>query len=193
MVNFTDNVHTILEDRDEARLKGRAGFAFLVAFGTTWLIAGVASLLIPVDLAALVYLFQGAVGTPLAFALERLLGYASSKENVLNPLFVQVAMSQLPAVLAAVLVYSLEPYLLPAALAAVVGGHFLPYIWINKSRLYGVMSVSVAGVPFLMAVFLGTDSFYYVGFVVGVILLICAVVLRAGVEKELAAQPDSFE
>lgn len=164
VVDSTDNASTILEARDEARLNGRAGFAFLVAFGLMWLVAGVSSLLLPLNLAALVFLFQGAVGAPLAFALEKLLGYTTSKENVFNSLFAQVAMSQLPAALAVVLVYGLEPYLVPAALAAVVGGHLLPYIWINKSRVYGVMAVTVAGIPFLMAVVLGRDSFYYVGF-----------------------------
>lgn len=179
-------VRTTSVERDEARLSSRGGFAFLLTFGITWSLAGASTFVFPVEIAALVFLFQGVLGTPASFVLERLLGYPPmSRDNSLTPLFIQVAVSQLPPFLAAWIVYVLDPLYVPAALAAIVGGHFLPYVWIHKTNLYAVMAVIVAVVPFFMAATLGETAFRYVGFVVGLTLVVFAFVIRAQVEREL--------
>ena len=182
---------TASEERDEVRLNGRGGSAFLLAFGFTWTVAGVSTLFLSTDTAALVFLFQGAVGTPLAFALEKLLGYPpASRDNSLTPLSILAAMSQLPILLAAVVVYGLDPVGVPVAMAAIVGGHFLPYAWIHKSNLYVVMGVVVSVAPYALYVLLGGASFYLVGFIVGGALLAFALVLRARTEAELSRARD---
>ena len=178
---------TTSDERDEVRLNGRGGSAFLLAFGTTWTLAGTSTFFLSTNTAALVFLFQGAVGTPMAFALEKLLGYPSvSRGNSLTPLLILVAMSQLLALPAAVVVYWLVPDGVPVAMAAIVGGHFLPYAWIHKSGLYIVMGIFVAGAPFVLYVLLGDVYFYLVGLVVGIILLGFAFALRRQVERELS-------
>lgn len=177
---------TTSEERDEVRLNGRGGSAFLLAFGATWFLAGVSTLLLPADAAALAFLLQGAVGTPLAFALEKRLGHPPvSRYNSLTPLLVLLAVSQLPAFPAAFVAYELDPAAVPAALAAIVGGHFLPYAWIHKSKLYAFMGTVVAVVPFAAYELLGDASFYLAGFFVGGILLSFALVLRARTRREL--------
>lgn len=159
----------------------------MLAFGTTWTLAGFSTLLLPIDTAALVFLFQGAVGTPLAFALEKLLGYpAVSQDNSLTPLLILVAVSQILVLPAAVVVYWAEPVGVPVAMAAIVGGHFLPYAWIHKTGLYVAMGIVVAGAPFILYVLLGDAYFYLAGFVVGVALLGFAFVLRRQAERELS-------
>ncbi len=178
---------TASDERDEVRLNGRGGSAFLLAFGATWTLAGVSTFFLPTDTAALVFLFQGAAGTPLAFVLEKLLGYPpASRGNSLTPLSILVAMSQLPILLAAGVVYTLDPIGVPVALAAIVGGHFLPYAWIHKNYLYVVMGVIVAVVPYALYVLLGNVSFYFVGFFVGGTLLGFAIMLKMQVERELS-------
>ena len=182
------------EERDEVRLNGRGGSAFLLAFGTTWTLAGISTLLLSTDNAALVFLFQGAVGTPLSFALEKLLGYPlASEDNSLTSLSILAAMSQLPILLAAVVVYGLDPAGVPVAMAAIVGGHFLPYAWIHKSRLYIIMGVLVAVVPYVLYVLLGDASFYFVGFFVGGALLGFAFLLRTRIERELSRSQQRIE
>ena len=47
-------------------------------------------------------------------------------------------------------------------MAAIVGGHFLPYAWIDKSNLYVVMGVVVAIAPYALYMSLGGASFYLV-------------------------------
>lgn len=179
------------DERDEVRLNGRGGVAFLLAFGTTWTLAGVSTLFLTTDTAALVFLFQGAVGTPLAFALEKLLGYPPvSQDNSLTPLLILVATSQLPILLAAVVVYTLDPAGVPVAMAAIVGGHFLPYAWIHKSAIYVVMGVLVAVMPYALYVLLDDASFYLVGFFVGVALLGSSFMLRRNAERELSSSQE---
>lgn len=179
------------DERDEVRLGGRGGSAFLLAFGTTWTLAGVSTLFLTTDTAALVFLFQGAVGTPLAFALEKLLGYPPvSQDNSLTPLLILVATSQLPILLAAVVVYTLDPAGVPVAMAAIVGGHFLSYAWIHKSAIYVVMGVLVAVMPYALYVLLDDASFYLVGFFVGVALLGSSFVLRRNAERELSSSQE---
>lgn len=101
---------SVLVERDEVRFRSGGGFPFLLAFGSTWLVSAVLAFVLPFPLAALVFLFQGAVGTPLAFALERLLGLGVPRNNPLTPLLIQLAMSQLPALLAAAVVYMVNPF-----------------------------------------------------------------------------------
>ena len=180
------------DERDEVRLNGRGGSAFLLAFGITWTLAGISTFFLPTDTAALVFLFQGAVGTPLSFVLEKLLGYPpASSENSLTPLLILVAMSQLLILPAAVVVYGLDPAGVPVVMAAIIGGHFLPYAWIHKSRLYIAMGLVVSGVPFALYVLLVDVSFYLVGFAVGITLLGFSFVLRMQVERELPPARES--
>ena len=61
------------------------------------------------------------------------MGYPpASRDNSLTPLSILAAMSQPPILLAAVVVYGLDPAGVPVAMAAIVGGHFMPYAWIHK-------------------------------------------------------------
>ena len=172
-MNVDTASNTTSSERDEVRLNGRGGSAFLLAFGTTWTIAGASTLLLSTDTAALVFLFQGAVGTPLSFLLEKLLGYPqASRDNSLTPLLILEAMSQLLILPAAVIVFWLDPVGVPVAMAAIVGGHFLPYAWIHKSSLYIAMGIAVAGAPFVLYMLLGDAYFYFVGFLVGGTLIV---------------------
>ena len=79
-------------ERDESLIANRGGFSFLFVHGWTWIVAAALSFVLPIKVAALVYLFQGFVAFPLALLLERRLGYKtlSTKENSLVSLFVMI-------------------------------------------------------------------------------------------------------
>ena len=115
-------------ERDEARTANRGGFSFLFVHGLTSLVAAVLTFVLPVGTAALIFMFQGLVAFPPSLLLERALGYRMvSRENTLQPLFIQVASIQLLALPAVIVAYSLNPLYTPVAFAAVGGAHFLPY------------------------------------------------------------------
>ncbi|HET9921074.1 MAG TPA: hypothetical protein VFQ30_14590 [Ktedonobacteraceae bacterium] len=172
-------------ERQDVRWSSRGGFAFLFANGFVWLVTAALTFVLPLKMAAFLIIWQGAVALPLAFALERVLKFpAVAKGNSLLPLLIQTAMVQIVAIPAVILAYVLIPAYVPAVFAAIVGAHLLPYAWLQKSRLYLVLSIIVSFVPYLMAMFLHETSFHYIGFVIGTVLIVFAFLLKASVEKE---------
>jgi hypothetical protein len=178
-------------ERSESLLANRGGFSFLFVHGLTWVAAAILSFVLPVKLAALVYLFQGFVALPLSFGLERMLGYRtlSTRENSLVSLFVLIAVAQGLALPASIVVFTLDPLYVPVVFAATNGGHFLPYSWLYRTRAYVFLAVVAAFGPFLLLVVAGAESsFHLSGFLVGVALLITAGYVRRsanqGVERQ---------
>ena len=168
-------------ERLEARTANGGGFSFLLVHGITWVVAGLLSFALPRDTAALVYLFQGMVAFPASLLVERALGYRtlSSSENSLVSLFVLIAVAQGLALPASILVYNLEPRLVPVVFAATNGGHFLPYSWLHGTRAYIGLAVVAALGPFAAVVAAGTEvAFHASGFIAGAALLATAVWVR---------------
>lgn len=145
---------------DDVSASSAGGAPFLIAFALTLAVCGVLGMFLPVKTAALVVLFQGNVALPLAFLLERRLGTRRmGADHPLRPLSVQMAMSQIVALPVVVLVYLLEPAYVPAAMAAIGGGHFLPYAWLQRTRLYVALGAAVSVGALALALWLGRESF----------------------------------
>jgi hypothetical protein len=95
--------------RGNATRSSGAGVGFLVAYGATLLVSGIVAFFLPLQIAALVILFQGSVALPLAFTIERRLGFPPMDDkNPLRELSVLMAMVQVVALPAMIIVYSLE-------------------------------------------------------------------------------------
>jgi hypothetical protein len=134
--------------------------------------------------------WQGMLTLPLAFALQRALKYPLlSKENSLTPLLIQAASVQVLALPAVIIAYALIPAYVPAVFAAIVGGHFLPYIWIQRSAVYGILAVTASLGAYTLVLFMQADSFYYINFLIGAALVVAAFVVRAQVERESPHRP----
>lgn len=131
--------------REEITASSAAGAPFLLAFGSTLLAAGLLGLVLPSGVAAIVLLFQGNVALPLAFWLERRMATRRmSPDNPLKPLSIQLAMTQVVALPAVILAFAFAHWTVPAAFAAIGGGHFLPYAWLQRTRVYLVLGVAVS-------------------------------------------------
>ena len=130
---------------DEVSANSSGGAPFLFCYGATFLVSAVLALVLSRPAAALVAMFQGAVALPLAFLLERRLAKGKmEKANPLHSLSALLAMSQaltLPALIAA---YSMNPGSVPVVLAAIGGGHFLPYAWLHRTRIYSIFAFTVS-------------------------------------------------
>lgn len=181
-------MHSLGNARAEIRRSSGGGFAFLLANGLGWLTAGIIGLVFGPKAGAWVLLFQGGVTLPLAFGLERALGYPKlAKDNPLLPLVIQLAMTQVVALPAVILVIQLNHALLPVAFAAVVGGHFLPYAWLQASRTYIVLAIVVGVLPWAVMTVIGRSVLPYVPLAVAFALMAGACKLRAEVARDLAA------
>jgi len=150
---------------DEVSASSAGGAPFLIAFGLTLFLTAIASFFLPLKVAAIVVMFQGNLALPLAFWLERRLGRGRmAADNPLRPLSVLMAMSQIVALPVVFLIYALSPTYVPAALAAVGGGHFLPYAWLQRTRVYSVLGVVVSVGAFALSLVLKRDAFAWVLF-----------------------------
>jgi hypothetical protein len=100
---------------------------------------------------------------PLTFWLERRLGAGPmSPDNPLRSLSVQMAISQILALPAVIVAYSLEPSTVPVVLAAVGGAHFVTYAWLHRSRLYAILAVAISIGAFVLQLFLRSAAFPYI-------------------------------
>lgn len=166
-----------VSDIDAARHEGiassGAGFPFLFAFGLAWLGAAVLSYFVPPDTAAWIYLLQGVVAIPLAFAIQKGMRYPrASGPNPLLPLALQLLFIQPVAFPVFLLVLSFSPEYVPVALAVVVAAHFLPYQWLHKTNLYIVLAVVISAGAYALGVLFGQAALHYTGFFVSACLLV---------------------
>jgi len=121
------------------------GAPFLICFGATIALAGLVWPLLPVKIAALVVMFQGNLALPAAFWLERRMGWTTmAADNPLKSLSIQLAMSQIVAFPAVIVAYALSPAAVPVTLAAIAGGHFLPYSWLQRTPVYIALAIAVS-------------------------------------------------
>jgi hypothetical protein len=180
---------TALQERDAARFSNLGGFTSLVVHGVAFMAATVASYVLEVEIAALVYLFVGIVAFPLSLVAERMQGFRMlGSENQLTPLFIQVASIQIVALPAVIYVYDFDPLIVPAALAAVAGAHFLPYTWLQGTPIYGALAVFTALAPWgLLIAFSRETAFHITGFVVGAGLVAAGLGVRLVVTRARAA------
>lgn len=178
-------MHSLASARAEIRQSSGGGFAFLVANGLGWLVAGIIGLILGAKAGAGALLFQGGVTLPLAFGLERALGYPKlARDNPLLPLVIQLAMTQVIALPAVILVIQLNHALLPVAFAAVVGGHFLPYAWLQSTKTYVVLAVVVGLLPWVATMVLGRGILSYVPLAVAAAIIAGAFKLRSEVASD---------
>ena len=174
--------------RQQGILAALAGFPFLLVFGVVWLAAGALSYWIPSSVAPWIYPSLGGVAVPIAIAIERRLGYvAASNPDPLLPLTLQLLFVQIVAFPAILLVWDATPHFMPVAFAAVVGAHFLPFQWVYRTRVYGVLAVVVAVGPFVLALLFGQAVLHYTGFFVGGTLLVGAFFVRSHAAATWAA------
>jgi hypothetical protein len=149
--------------RQEVSQSSAGGAPFLICFGTSLLICAVASFYLPANQAALAVMFQGGVALPAAFILERKMAWGRmAKENPLNTLSVQLAMSQIVAFPIVIAMYGLRPAAVPLAMASIAGGHFLPYAWLQRTNVYVWLAVAVSGGALGLQMALGTRAFPFV-------------------------------
>ena len=163
---------------NDVAASSHGGAAFLIAFRTTWIVCGLLACRLPAAGLALAVMFQGALALPMAFGLQKLLGFPTGHpENRLTSLSVYLAMTQTVAIPAAVQTYVQTPTFVPAVFAAVVEAHFLPYAWLQQTRVYIVLSLGVSlGSWLIMAIF-GEEGYGIVPWFFGASLLVGAVVL----------------
>ncbi len=178
--------------RRHAILSSLAGFPFLLAFAVAWTTAALLSYVVPREIAPWIYPLMGLPAAAIAIALERRLGYVpAAKVDPLLPLALQINFVQVVAFPALLLIWDQKPDYMPAAFAAVAGAHFLPFQWIYRTKIYGILGVVVAVGPFVLVVLFEEKALHYTGFFVGGTLLVGAFFLRSHAKATWLASKQS--
>lgn len=156
-----------MNDIDTARRdvseSSAGGAPFLICFGATLLACALLSTTVSRPVAALLVMFQGSLALPAAFALERRMSRkAMAPDNPLKPVSIQLAMSQIVALPVVIAMYSLNPGGVPLAMAAIGGGHFLPYAWLQRTPVYGALGAAVSLGAFAIQIVMGASASPYV-------------------------------
>ncbi|GLY13713.1 hypothetical protein Kisp01_07290 [Kineosporia sp. NBRC 101677] len=126
-----------------ARATGH-GWAFLAAYGATWLLCAWVWTRANPRTAALATLFQGMVALPAALVLTAA-GPDRPDHPVLDDLSVVLATGQLLGLpIVVYLVLSRRYELVPLAMALLLVVHFAPYSWLYRTPLYFVLGTAVA-------------------------------------------------
>ena len=160
MTNRMDDLDRAL---NEVSASSAGGAPFLIAYGLTFLITAILSFFLPKPIVALVALFQGSVALPLALWLERRLGTRPmAPDNPLRSLSGQMAVSQVLALPALIVAYSLNPGAVPVVLASLGGVHFLPYAWLHRTHVYIGFAIATSLGAFLLQLLLGSEAFSYI-------------------------------
>lgn len=149
--------------RDEVSRSSAGGAPFLISFGTSLLICALLSFALSREQAALLVMFQGGIALPVAFWLERRMGWGPmAADNPLTSLSVQLAMSQIVAFPVVIAMYDLRPNGVALAMASIAGAHFLPYAWLQRTHVYVWIGVIVAGGALAIQIALGPAAFPYI-------------------------------
>ena len=89
-----------------------------------------------------------------------------SADNPLKTLSIQLAMTQILALPAVLIAYALAPWATAGAFAAIGGGHFLPYAWLQRSKAYMWLGIAVSAGSYALTISLEEQSFAWVLFYV---------------------------
>ena len=169
------NKMTLEQAFTEVSASSAGGAPFLIAYGATFLITGILSFVLPAETAALVAMFQGGVALPVAFWLERCMGWGRmSADNPLRALSKLLAFSQALALPALIVAFNLNPRSIPVILAGLGGVHFLPYAWLHRTQWYAVLGIAVALGAFGLQLVLGATAFHINLLYVGVVYWLAA-------------------
>jgi hypothetical protein len=146
--------------RMEVSQSSAGGAPFLICFGATLLACAGLWFVLPVQQAALAVMFQGGFALPCAFLLERRMAWGPmARDNPLNALSIQLAMSQIVAFPMVIAMFDLRPAGVPLAMASIAGAHFLPYAWLQRTNVYIWLGVVVSAGALAIQIAAGPRAF----------------------------------
>jgi len=177
----------------EVSASSAGGSPFLIGYGATFFITGLLSFFISDQSTALLAMFQGGIALPVAFWLERRMGKGRmAADNPLRSLSALMAFSQVLALPALIVAYSLNPRSIPVVLAALGGVHFLPYAWLHRTRIYAILAVSVSIGAFLLQLILQSAAFSVILLFVAAVYWISAPFVYQSAARLASAMVDNL-
>ena len=151
------------------------GSPFLIAFGLSFVGTATLSYQMAEETTALIAVFQGGIALPLSLWLEKKIGWQQmSANNPLRRLSMLLAFSQMMFVPALVVLFNVNPRVIPVVLTGLAGIHFAPYAWLHQTNIYLLLAIVLSAGGFLLQLWLGSGAFHINLLFIGIAYLIAA-------------------
>lgn len=169
----------------------KKGYPFLLAGVFYWLVMGSLGFFIENhQWLALCYLIGLGSIFPLALAISKIVKANILTKNPLGELGGIVGGIQSFYLIIWVVIYIEHYELLPMAIGVLGASHFLPYLWIYKSKTYVTFTILVGASSFVFGyIFIG-QAFSTLPFLLALIYLFSVIGLRVETKKFIASQEE---
>jgi hypothetical protein len=170
---------TLDELRDDLIRGARNGYPVFLAGALYWLVMGALGLFIGGQTLALCYLFGVGGIFPLGLLLGKLLKADMISRNPLGALSGIIGGIQAFFLPMWIVIYIEHYELIPFAIGLLAGSHFLPYVWIYRSRTYLFLTLAMAAASFFLGYIFDGLAFTALPWALAVIYLATAAGLAA--------------
>ena len=128
---------TFVKLQNEVIFETKKGFPILLSGAIIFLIFTLIPFVFPIEIVQLIWIFGLGAIFPIGILISKLLGVnINATGNPLGTLSGIVAAPQAFYIPVFIIVYMNIPEYLPFTIGLLAGSHFLPYMWIYKSKAY---------------------------------------------------------
>ena len=170
---------TIDELRNELIVDGQKGYPFFLSGAVYWIVMGFIGFIYesPQQL-ALFYLIGSCSIFPLAIALSKILKVNILSTNPLGVLGGIIGGIQAFYIPVWVVIYIEQFELIPMSIGILGASHFLPYLWIYRSKTYAVLTITMALISFIFGYILIDQAFVLMPFLLFIVYLLTSISLK---------------
>ena len=180
-------VNKTLEDlQKEIIFEAKKGFPILLAGAIVFLLYALMPLVFPMEAVHLIWLFGLSVIFPFGILISKILGVnLLSNNNPLGTLGGIVAAPQAFYIPVFIIVYMKIPEYLPFTIGLLAGSHFLPYMWIYKSKAYLFVTLGTCFSALILGGFFVDHAFTLVPLAISIVYGISVLLIQ----RELKVKP----
>lgn len=177
---------TLDELQKEIIFEARKGFPILLSGVIVFLIFTFMPLVFPIEAVRLIWIFGLGAIFPIGILISKILGVnLLATGNPVGTLGGIVAAPQAFYIPVFIIVYMNIPEYLPFTIGLLAGSHFLPYMWIYKSKAYLFVTLGTCFSSLILGGFLVDQAFTLVPLAIAIVYGIGAFLII----RELKASP----
>ncbi|MFJ7184498.1 DUF7010 family protein [Lysinibacillus xylanilyticus] len=148
----------------------KKGYPILLSGAVVFLIFTLMPFVFPIEAVRLIWIFGLGVIFPIGIFISKILGVnLFSTDNPLGTLGGIVAAPQAFYIPVFIIVYMKIPEYLPFTIGLLAGSHFLPYIWIYKSKAYLFVTLGTCLSALILGGFLVDKAFTLVPLAISIV------------------------
>lgn len=164
---------TLKDYQNEIIVSAKRGYPIVLAGAIYFCVLGILSFFIPEKTMSLVWIFGCGVIFPFGIVLGKVLGVdVVTKGNPLGTLGGIVAATQIFFIPVWILIYRLNPVYVPFAMGLLGASHFLPYIWIYRSKAYAYIASATGVISIGVGIFLPGRVYHVLPFAISIVYAI---------------------